>query len=410
MLSSEVPQSYYRREMVNCHNLHDHFRPAQSPVSGIAGSIGGLEMGPTLTNSSQDSQGYDQEWCWGKCIWCKQHLHPVVECPRFLMRESATHQHCISTQVDNQITRNWEEEDLESDSDEEWESWDEIPVLLYEESDYQEIESDEIFECYDVDPYINELLDKDQEHYQTTWVEEEFDYPLEEIIIEGSRYGVQYYEEHKIGECRNMSDIPRMGVGETPMISSEIPGDFPMKDNGVYEAENRDTRREVERTRNEHFHCKSEGNGDIQALDLVLKNRNTSWVIGQKGEDQPGTTSVIPVGVFMENDRFQNHRLGKEITQGHSNDNPGVVPWEDQHDYAIFGEIAIIPEPIVVTKCQNKRQLKSTQLSLNHLRQNEDIWLEPGTENGCECQEVTNDDLRGFPAKNKGTGEREGIG
>ena len=71
---------------------------------------------------------------------------------------------------------------------EDWESWDEIPIALYEEEDRYSVE-DDLWITSDEEQHINEILRREINLYQTTWVEEGQEGELKEIVVEGSRYG-----------------------------------------------------------------------------------------------------------------------------------------------------------------------------------------------------------------------------
>ena len=70
---------------------------------------------------------------------------------------------------------------VEIEGEDEWESWDEIPVEMYEEEEQQNKQE---LEWQEVDTWVKEILNKGTIDYQTTWVED-WECPLEEIVKEG---------------------------------------------------------------------------------------------------------------------------------------------------------------------------------------------------------------------------------
>ena len=67
-----------------------------------------------------------------------------------------------------------------------WESWDEIPIAFYEENESTQVKEEPDLEWLEIETRVGEILDRENISYQTTWVDEEGENELEEIIIEGS--------------------------------------------------------------------------------------------------------------------------------------------------------------------------------------------------------------------------------
>ena len=102
--------------------------------------------------------------------------------------------------------------DMEDNMEDEWESWDSIHVTLYEDEDQDELE--ELWITEEEEQHINEILGRGGGPYQTTWIEED---ALEEIVVEGSRYGKKEMSRMK----QAWSEI-RMRIPEEATLTSRL--------------------------------------------------------------------------------------------------------------------------------------------------------------------------------------------
>ena len=74
---------------------------------------------------------------------------------------------------------------IEDSMEDEWETWDSIPLALYDEGDQNWY--DEVWITIEEEQHLSEILGRGGGPYQTTWIEED-DGALEEIVLEGCRY------------------------------------------------------------------------------------------------------------------------------------------------------------------------------------------------------------------------------
>ena len=127
-------------------------------------------------------------------------------------------------------SRNEYQLEIEEEEDE-WESWNEIPIMMYgEEVDNGWIKDSNVNYCIfdegtskelygeeemlwdELEPHIRKLLGKESSHYQTTWIEEETECLHENKVIENVRYGQEMQES----ECMIINE------SRTRRITSQV--------------------------------------------------------------------------------------------------------------------------------------------------------------------------------------------
>ena len=135
-----------------------------------------------------------------------------------------------SLEYPTEDSQNEFQQEIEEREDE-WESWNEIPIMMYgeevdtgcikggyvnsstfDDSDCKELDGEEEILWEELDPHIVKLLGKESSHYQTTWIEEEAEYLHENKLIENVRYGQGMQES----ECRIINE------SRTRRIASQV--------------------------------------------------------------------------------------------------------------------------------------------------------------------------------------------
>ena len=108
------------------------------------------------------------------------------------------------------------------EGEDEWESWNEIPIMMYvegmdtgwinscifDEGTGEELYGEEGMLWDELDPHISKLLGYGISHYQTTWIEEETECLHENKVIENVRYGQEMQE----GECMMVNESRTGGI------------------------------------------------------------------------------------------------------------------------------------------------------------------------------------------------------
>ena len=122
----------------------------------------------------------------------------------------------------------WNGYQLEIEEEEdEWESWNEIPIIMYdEEVDTGWIKDSNFNSCIfdegtnkelyreeemlwdELDPHISKLLRMGSSYYQTAWIEEEAECLHENEVIENVRYGQEMQES----ECMEINESRTRGI------------------------------------------------------------------------------------------------------------------------------------------------------------------------------------------------------
>ncbi|CAL4082251.1 unnamed protein product [Meganyctiphanes norvegica] len=179
-----VPKPYSGSVMARRHSLQHRVGPVERPVSIMfncqmsKGEWIQKRLSPTFVsyrkpgkeieelkgtlNQMTNSNTIKQQVLRGdKCILCEQISHALIECPLLLDLERSTQ--CQS------ISKNWAQANHWSEKDNEWKSWDDIPVSLYEDNDDYQNRMKEEMEWNEMDSHVREILVVNETQYQTAW-------------------------------------------------------------------------------------------------------------------------------------------------------------------------------------------------------------------------------------------------
>ena len=179
-----VPKPYCGSVMARRHSLQQRVRPVEIPFSIMFhcqmsnGEWIQKRLSPTLVSYS--TPGKEVEELKGtlnqmtnsntikqqvlrsdKFILCEQIAHALIECPLLLDLERSTQ--CQS------IFNNWTQANHWSEKDNEWESWNDIPVSLYEDNDDYQNTMKEEMEWNEMDSHVREILLVNETPYQIAW-------------------------------------------------------------------------------------------------------------------------------------------------------------------------------------------------------------------------------------------------
>ena len=179
-----VPKPYCGSVMARRHSLQQRVRPVEIPFSIMFhcqmsnGEWIQKRLSPTFVsystpgkeieelkgtlNQMTNSNTIKQQVLRGdKCILCEQIAHALIECPLLLDLERSTQ--CQS------IFNNWTQANHWSEKDNEWESWNDIPVSLYEDNDDYQNTMKEEMEWNEMDSHVREILLVNETPYQIAW-------------------------------------------------------------------------------------------------------------------------------------------------------------------------------------------------------------------------------------------------
>ncbi|CAL4131531.1 unnamed protein product [Meganyctiphanes norvegica] len=168
-----VPKPYCGSVMARRHSLQQRVRPVEIPFSimfhcqmsngewiqnrllptFVSYSTPGKEIEElkgTLNQMTNSNTIKQQVLRGDKCILCEQIAHALIECPLLLDLERSTQ--CQS------IFNNWTQANHWSERVNEWESWNDIPVSLYEDNDDYQNTMKEEMEWNEMNSHVREIL------------------------------------------------------------------------------------------------------------------------------------------------------------------------------------------------------------------------------------------------------------